>query len=61
VDCNTTSGGVGIPDGVGGGTGYDGYAVFYVGVPDVEAALQKAESLGGTRRIGLKRNLGQTS
>jgi uncharacterized protein len=25
---------------------------FYVGVPDVGAALQKAESLGGTRRMG---------
>src|SRR6266702_4954257 len=45
VDRNTTSDGVGIPGGVGGGKGYDGYAIFYVGVPDVEAALQKAESL----------------
>ncbi|MQA74160.1 MAG: glyoxalase [Solirubrobacterales bacterium] len=44
--------GVGIPGGVGGGPGYDGHVVFYVGVPDVEAALQKAESLGGTRRMG---------
>jgi predicted enzyme related to lactoylglutathione lyase len=26
--------------------------IFYVGVPDVEAALRKAESLGGTRRMG---------
>ena len=34
------------------GAGYDGHAIFYVGVPDVEAALQKAESLGGTRRMG---------
>ena len=49
---NTTSDGVGIPGGVGGGTGYDGHVIFYVGVPDVEAALQKAESLGGTRRMG---------
>jgi predicted enzyme related to lactoylglutathione lyase len=44
--------GVGIPGGVGGGTGYSGRATFYVGVPDVEAALQRAESLGGTRRMG---------
>jgi predicted enzyme related to lactoylglutathione lyase len=44
--------GVGIPGGVGGGAGYDGHVVFYVGVPDVEAALQKAESLGGKRRMG---------
>jgi hypothetical protein len=26
--------------------------MFYVGVPDVEAALQKAKSLGGIRRLG---------
>ena len=32
--------------------GYDGHVIFYVGVPDVEAALQKAERLGGTRRMG---------
>jgi predicted enzyme related to lactoylglutathione lyase len=44
-----------IPGGVGGGTGYEGHVVFYVGVPDVEAALQKAESLGGQRRMGPER------
>jgi predicted enzyme related to lactoylglutathione lyase len=48
----STSDGVGIPGGVGGGAGYDGRATFYVGVPDIEAALQKAESLGGTRKMG---------
>jgi uncharacterized protein len=42
----------GIPGGVGGGAGYDRRVSFYVGVPDVEAALRKAESLGGTRRMG---------
>ena len=52
VDRNTTSDGTGIPGGVGGGAGYDGHVIFYVGVPDVEAALQKAETLGGTRRMG---------
>jgi predicted enzyme related to lactoylglutathione lyase len=52
VERNTTSDGTGIPGGVGGGMGYDGHVIFYVGVPDVEAALQKAESLGGTRRMG---------
>jgi len=52
VDRSTTSEGVGIPGGVGGGTGYHGQVIYYVGVPDVEAALQKAESLGGTRRMG---------
>ncbi len=44
--------GTGIPGGVGGGAGYDAHVVFYVGVPDVGAALRKAESLGGTRRMG---------
>ena len=34
------------------GTGYNGNVIFYVGVPNVEAALRKAESLGGTRRMG---------
>ena len=32
--------------------GYDGHVTFYVEVPDVEAALAKAESLGGTRMMG---------
>ena len=47
-----TTDGIGIPGGVGGGADYDGRAIFYVGVPDVEAALQKAESLGGNRVMG---------
>lgn len=58
VDRNTTSDGVGIPGGVGGGAGYEGHAIFYVGVPDVEAALRKAESLGGKRAMGPKVNTG---
>jgi hypothetical protein len=37
---------------MGGGSGYAGRVIFYVGVPDIEAALQKAESLGGTRKMG---------
>jgi len=41
-----------IAGGIGGGPGYDAHVVFYVGVPDVEAALQQAESLGGARRLG---------
>ena len=32
--------------------GYGGHVTFYVAVPDVEAALPKAESLGGTRIMG---------
>ncbi len=58
TDGNTTSDGVGIPGGIGGGDGYEGHAIFYVGVADVEAALQKAERLGGTRRMGPEQNPG---
>jgi predicted enzyme related to lactoylglutathione lyase len=32
--------------------GYDGHLTFYIAVPDVEEALQRAESLGGTRVMG---------
>jgi predicted enzyme related to lactoylglutathione lyase len=44
-------------NGVGGGIaagpeGYEGHVTFYVQVPDVEAALAKAESLGGKRIFG---------
>ena len=46
-----TSGG-GINGGVGGGQGYESRVLFYVGVPNVEAALEKAESLGGERQMG---------
>jgi predicted enzyme related to lactoylglutathione lyase len=44
--------GVGIPGGVGGGPAHRPRAMFYVGVADVEAALQQAESLGGHRVFG---------
>jgi predicted enzyme related to lactoylglutathione lyase len=50
---NTTSDGIGIGGGISGGPeGYEGHVTFYVEVPDVEAALAKAESLGGTRVMG---------
>jgi len=50
---NTNADGIGIGGGVGTGPeGYDGHVTFYVEVPDVEAALAKAESLGGTRMMG---------
>ena len=50
---NTNPDGVGIGGGVGTGPeGYDGHITFYVEGPDVEAALAKAESLGGTRMMG---------
>jgi predicted enzyme related to lactoylglutathione lyase len=50
VDGSETGGG--INGGVGGGEGYEQRVLFYVGVPNVEAALKKAESLGGKRRMG---------
>ena len=50
---NLSPEGFGIGGGIGGGPeGYDGHVTFYVGVPDVEAALAKAEALGGTRIMG---------
>jgi predicted enzyme related to lactoylglutathione lyase len=49
VDGSTTGEGNGINGGIGGGQGYERRVLFYVGVPDVESALQKAESLGGKR------------
>ena len=50
---NTNPDGIGIGGGVGGGPeGYEGHTMFYVEVPDVEAGLAKAESLGGTRVMG---------
>ena len=58
VDPGTTGGGTGIPGGVGGGADHDGHVIFYVGVPDVEDTLQKAERLGGTRRMGPSRAQG---
>jgi uncharacterized protein len=52
LDLVTSEDGTGIRGGVGGGPGYESHAVFYVGVPNVEAALQRAESLGGTQVMG---------
>jgi uncharacterized protein len=52
--------GVGIGGGVGQGPeGYDGHVTFYVAVPDVEEALQKAESLGGKRVMGPEEIMGR--
>jgi predicted enzyme related to lactoylglutathione lyase len=50
---NVNAEGVGIGGGIGEGPeGYAGHVTFYIEVPDVEAALAKAESLGGTRMMG---------
>jgi hypothetical protein len=52
-EANLSKDGVGIGGGIGKGPeGYDGHVTFYVAVPDVEAALQQAESLGGSRMMG---------
>jgi predicted enzyme related to lactoylglutathione lyase len=52
--------GVGIGGGVGQGPeGYEGHVTFYVAVPDVEEALQKAESLGGKRVMGPEDIMGE--
>jgi|SRR5437899_7397179 len=57
---NVSSEGVGIGGGVGGGPpGYAGHVTFYVEVPDVEAALAKAESLGGERVMGPETIMGR--
>ena len=42
----------GINGGVGGGDGYEQRVLFYIDVPDVEAALEQAERLGGRRQMG---------
>jgi predicted enzyme related to lactoylglutathione lyase len=52
-DGNTNAEGAGIGGGVAGGPeGYEGHVMFYIEVPDVEAGLAKAESLGGSRVMG---------
>jgi uncharacterized protein len=52
-DGNTNADGIGIGGGIGQGPeGYDGHVTFYIEVSDVEAALAKAESLGGSRMMG---------
>jgi uncharacterized protein len=57
---NTNADGVGIGGGIGPGPeGYEGHVTFYVEVPDVEAALAKAESLGGTRVMGPEKIMDQ--
>ncbi|MDA3643994.1 glyoxalase [Saccharopolyspora indica] len=49
VDGSTTGG---INGGVGGGAGRENAVLVYIGVPKVEEALAKAESLGGKRVLG---------
>jgi len=50
---NLSAEGIGIGGGVGAAPDADaGHVTFYVEVPDVEAALAKATSLGGSRLMG---------
>jgi predicted enzyme related to lactoylglutathione lyase len=49
---NLNADGIGIGGGVGGSEQFPNHVTFYVEVPDVEAALAKAESLGGSRIMG---------
>ncbi len=47
------TGGEGIPGGIGAApAGDSGHVTFYVLVEDIEAALGKAETLGGKRTMG---------
>jgi predicted enzyme related to lactoylglutathione lyase len=53
TDPGRNAGGAGIAGAVGAmPAGYPGQVTFYVEVPDVEAALAKAERLGGQRLMG---------
>ncbi len=52
TDPGRTPQGTGVPGGVGGGTGYEPRALFYVGVPDVAEALERAETTGWQRVMG---------
>ncbi len=56
VDLIAAEDGAGIRGGIGGGPQRTPQALFYVAVPDVEAALQRAEELGGTRTMGPARS-----
>lgn len=59
-EANSNTEGIGLGGGIGQGPeGYDGHVTFYVEVPNVEEALTKAESLGGTRVMGPETIMGQ--
>jgi uncharacterized protein len=52
-DGNVSADGTGIGGGIGvAPDGYSGHVTFYIEVPDIEAALAQAESLGGSRMMG---------
>ena len=50
---NVNAEGIGIGGGIAQGPeGYPGHVTVYVEVPEVEASLAKAESMGGSRMMG---------
>jgi uncharacterized protein len=49
---NMNAAGAGIAGGIAAFPDYEGHVTFYVEVPDVEASLATAESLGGSRIFG---------
>ncbi len=59
-EANSNGEGIGLGGGIGQGPdGYEGHVTFYVEVPEVEAALAKAESLGGSRVMGPETIMGR--
>lgn len=56
IASSATTDGSPIPGGIGGGPSFRPQALFYVGVPNVAAALEKALSLGGSRVMGPSAN-----
>lgn len=52
LDLVTARDGTGIRGGIGGGPNHPAHTVFYVAVPNVEAALKESERLGGRRVLG---------
>lgn len=60
-EANISAEGIGIGGGLGQAPeGYSGHVTFYIEVPDVETALAKAESLGGSRMMGPEKVMDQT-
>jgi predicted enzyme related to lactoylglutathione lyase len=52
IASSATADGSTIPGGIGGGPSFRPHALFYVGVPNVGAALEKAQRLGGSLVMG---------
>jgi len=52
IERISAEGSSGVAGGIGGGAGFKAQTIFYVGVEDVEAALQRAEKWGAKRTMG---------